>query len=127
MPNDTIRSTALDQFLKAIKKATSDAQYPGLPMYVNPTGLVNDAGKTLESPVDCFLLKSGKVRHLLRKALGQLHLSYAVRDGFLMISSREEIVEERLDELDQKLDRLLEATERLDQARGNRRPDRRKQ
>jgi hypothetical protein len=57
------------------------------------------------------------VRDLLRQALGQLHLSYIVRDGFLMISSREEIIEERLDDLDKKFDRLLEAIERMERSK----------
>jgi hypothetical protein len=53
VPNDA----TLSQFLKAIKQATSDIRPPGLPIYVNRTGLVKDVGKGLEFPVDCIDLK----------------------------------------------------------------------
>jgi RNA polymerase sigma factor (sigma-70 family) len=115
---DLPQQATLSQFLKAIKKATSDAMAPGLPMYLNRSSPAMGGGEALEAPIDCRDLKSGKVEHLLRQALGQLHLSYIVKDGFVMISSREEIVEERLDGLDEKIDRLLKMMERLEQAKG---------
>jgi RNA polymerase sigma factor (sigma-70 family) len=113
---DLPRDATLSAFLKAIKQATSQAKPPGLPIYVDRTGLERVAGKTLESPIDCLDIRSGRVNFLLREGLGQLHLSYVVKDGFLMISSREEIIEQRLDELDKKFDRVLETLMRLERA-----------
>jgi RNA polymerase sigma factor (sigma-70 family) len=117
---DLPRDATLGAFLKAVKSATSQAKPPGLPIYVDRTGLEKVAGKTLESPVDCLDIRSGKVGFLLRQALGQLHLSYVVRDGFVMISSREEIIEQRLDELDRKFDRILAALGRLESTKPER-------
>ena len=49
--------------------------------------------------------------------LKPLGLSYVVKDGFLMIDSRANVTEMRLEEVERKLDRVLDALERLEHAR----------
>jgi RNA polymerase sigma factor (sigma-70 family) len=99
----------LNQLLKAIKKATTRPEFPGIPIYVDPVGL-QEASVSLDSPVTIY--RNGTLGFVLRQALRDLHLWYVVKDGLLMISSRADITDQRLDELDQKVDRLLKAIER---------------
>ena len=49
-PNET----PLEDVLKYIKQATQDANYSGIPIYVDPLGL-QEADKTLTSPVSIDL------------------------------------------------------------------------
>jgi hypothetical protein len=107
-------ATTLDQFLKAIKQSTIEASPPGLPIYVDPVGLQESQAR-IDGPVDCFT--KGPLRDVLRQTLRQLNLSYVVKDGFLTISSRADITDQRLDELDRKVDRLLNAMERLERSK----------
>jgi hypothetical protein len=44
--------------------------------------------------------------------LNSTGLPYVVKDGFLMIDSRTGILENRLDEVDRKLDRIISALDR---------------
>ncbi len=106
----------LDDFLKAIKKATTSGDFPGIPIYVDPAGL-HEAHKNVGSPVRRIVGPS-RLSDQLREALYPLGLSYRVKDGFMMISSRQDVTEQRLDELDHKIDRLLEAMERLERSKG---------
>jgi hypothetical protein len=103
--------TPLDQVLKRVKQATTDATFPGIPIYVEPDGL-QLAGVNLSFLVT--VPKKGPVEFLLSSALRQLRLSYIVKDGFLMISSRDDIADRRLDDVEQKVDRILSILERLD-------------
>jgi RNA polymerase sigma factor (sigma-70 family) len=107
-------NATLSDHLKAVKKATTTAGFPGIPIYVDPAGL-QEAGKTIESPILAKVSPS-TLRDHLRTVLNPLRLSYVVKDGFLVISSREEITDRRLEQLDRKFDRLLEAMERLERA-----------
>ena len=109
----------LDQLLKAIKKATTDANSTGIPIYVDPIGL-QEAGVSMNLPVT--VPQGGPLGFVLHESLRMPHLSYLVKDGFLMISSRAEITDQRLDELNQKIDRLLDAIDRLEHPNGARRP-----
>ena len=54
---------------------------------------------------------------VLDVALDGTGLSYVARDGFLSIDSQTSILEARVKELDRKLDRVLEALARLEQAK----------
>ncbi len=103
--------TQLSDFLKAVKKATTDNQFPGIPIYVDPVGL-EDAGAKIESHLTAY--NNGPLKHVLRESLRPLRLSFIVKDGFLMISSRDDITQRRLEDLDQKVDRLLNALERME-------------
>jgi hypothetical protein len=51
---------------------------------------------------------------LILKPLG---LSYIVKDGLLMIDSRSAIAETRVEDVERKLDQVLEVLERLERAR----------
>lgn len=103
-------SSSFDQFLKEIKRATTADDFQGIPIYVDPVGLqeANISMKT-EVPVD----QTGNLGFTLRQALRSKRLSSIVKNGYLAISSQTEITDQRLDELDRKLDRLLKAVESL--------------
>jgi hypothetical protein len=107
------KAVTLDQVLKAIKQATTDANFPGIPIYVDPIGL-QEVNATIDMDVDVW--PNGSLGYLLQQALHPLRLSYVVKDGFLMISSRAEITDHRLDAMDRKLDRLLKGLERLERS-----------
>ena len=110
---------SLDQLLKAIKKATTDANFTGIPIHVDPIGL-QEAGVSMSLHVS--VPQGGRLSFVLHESLRLPHLSYLVKDGFLMISSRAEIADQRLDELNLKIDRLLKAMDRLEHPNGDRRP-----
>jgi RNA polymerase sigma factor (sigma-70 family) len=106
--------TPLNDVLKYIKEATTTPTYTGIPIYVEPKGL-QDAKVTINSPVE--LNQEGvPLRKSLYQALKPLGLSYVVKDGFLMIDSRASVTEMRLEEVERKLDRILDALERLEHA-----------
>ena len=100
----------LEVLLKHIKKVTTDENYPGIPIYVDPFGL-SDVNKSMSTAV-ALDFKQQPIRSVLHYSLRQLGLSYDVRDGFLMISSRTGILENRVEEIDRKLDRVLEILQR---------------
>ncbi len=99
---DLPEKPTLSLFLKAIKKATSDAHPPGLPIYVDADALLDKAAY-FDLPIEGSFIRSAPVRSVLRRALGQLRLSFFVKDDFLMISTQADIAEQRrLDELEQE-------------------------
>jgi len=104
----------LDELLKHIKQSTTDASFHGIPIYVDPVGL-QSAEVSLASRVS--IPKKGSVDFILSSALRQCRLSYLVKDGFLMISSREDITERKLNDLDEKVERILRALERLEKTK----------
>lgn len=101
----------LDQLLKAIKQATTDDTFSGIPIYVDPLGL-QEARVSLNQEVDVWA--GGKLGRRLRETLRAWHLAYYVKDGFLMITSREDINQQRLEELERKIDRLTETMQRIE-------------
>jgi len=104
----------LTDLLKHIKQATTDATFPGIPIYVDPVGLQN-AQVGIASRVQ--IPKKGSVDFILSFALRELRLSYMVNDGFLMISSRDDITDRKLNDLDDKVERILRAMERLEKTK----------
>jgi hypothetical protein len=87
---------ALDAVLKDIKmRTTKNPSLPkvpaGIPLYVDPIGL-QEAERSLSStvkrpsPADTLTLGEH-----LRRVLDPLGLGYQVQDGFLMITSKEEV------------------------------------
>ena len=112
---DGSKGTSLEQLLKHIKQQTSEADPPGIPIYVSPLGL-QEAKKSMSSPVDPIPNKAA-VRVILEQALFGTGLSFAVRDGLLTIDSRTGILEKRVEEIDRKLDRVLEALDRLEKVK----------
>ncbi len=105
----------LETLLKHIKQHTTDATYTGIPIYVDP---IEVSLAKLTMPVDVPVeLQKRPIRTVLDSTLRPQGLSYDVRDGFLMISSRTAILEHRVEEIDHKIDRLLEMLGRLGPAK----------
>jgi hypothetical protein len=83
----TFEKTSLEDVLKHIKKATSKRQDGnGIPIYVDPLGLL-EAEKTLTTPIS-FTAKGEPLKSSLERLLRSIELTYVVKDGFLMVTSR---------------------------------------
>ncbi len=88
----------LDAVLKAIKKATTkNPKLPkipvGIPIYVDPIGLQEterSLGSTVKRPAAADSLPLGEHLRLVLEPLG---LGYVVKDGFLMITSKDSVDE----------------------------------
>jgi RNA polymerase sigma factor (sigma-70 family) len=106
----------LEHLLKFIKHETTDATFPGIPIYVDPIGL-QEAGCGMDTPV-VEPTSRGRVREILHTALRLSKLDFRVQDGFLMISSRTEIMDRRLEVLEHKLDVVIQALNRIEHAPG---------
>src|SRR5262249_4342005 len=85
-PNET----PLDDVLKYIKHSTTTPTYPGIPIYVEPMGL-QEAERTLNSTI-AIDLEGVPLKTTLRLGLKQLGLDYSVRDGFLEITSEDQVL-----------------------------------
>ena len=109
-PNET----PLNDVLKYIKQATTTPTFSGIPIYVEPLGM-QEAKQSIDSTIQ-FDREDLPLKTSLRMILKPLGLSYLVKDGFLMIDSRSAITEVRVEEVERKLDRVLEALERLERA-----------
>jgi RNA polymerase sigma factor (sigma-70 family) len=109
------KGIALVDLLKHIKKETTKAQPPGLPIYVNPIGL--EELKRVMGFIVTVNHKQQPVRDILQQALGDAGLKFAATDGFLMIDSRTGILEIHVKEIDRKLGQVLEALDRLEKAK----------
>jgi hypothetical protein len=94
--------TPLEDVLKYIKSATQGPNDTGIPIYVDPQGLV-DVEKTLASPVTLDL-EGVPLRITLRLLLKQLSLGYTIDEGVLIITS-EARLEDRV--ASQLLDRAM--------------------
>ncbi len=106
--------TPLDDVLKYIKQATTTPTFAGIPIYVDPFDL-QESGRSLNSTVT--LKQEGlPLKAALRMILKPLGLTYRVKDGFLGIYSRTGLQEMRVEEIEWKLDRILESLERLEHA-----------
>lgn len=82
-PNET----PLNDVLKYIRKATSEPNFPGIPIYVDPIGL-QVAERTLDSTVQ-MEFDAIPVRDALRLILKQLGLSFSLRSGFIIITDED--------------------------------------
>jgi hypothetical protein len=90
--------TPLDEVLKEIKEQTTkNPKLPklatGIPIYVDPIGLQEterSLNSTVKRPASADTLALGE--HL-RRVLEPLGLGYVVKDGFLMITSKESVDE----------------------------------
>jgi RNA polymerase sigma factor (sigma-70 family) len=110
---DFPKVASLETLLKTIKKITADETYSGIPIFVDPAG-IRDAKVAMASEV-VDIPGQQPIRIVLSDSLRSLGLMYDVRDGFLMISSRTTILEHRVEEIDRKLDRVIEMLGRLEQ------------
>ena len=107
---DFPKTATLGTLLKQIRQTTTDANYHGIPIYVDPTGL-EEAKTTVEANI-IDIPQAQPIGAVLRHCLRPLGLAFDVRDGFLMVSSRMDILENRVEEIDRKLDRLIELLDR---------------
>ena len=82
---------------------------------MEPLGL-QEANTSINSTIE-FDRADLPLKTSLRLILKPLGLSYIVKDGLLMIDSRSAITETRVEEVERKLDRVLEALERLERAK----------
>jgi RNA polymerase sigma factor (sigma-70 family) len=86
--------TPLDDVLKYIKQATTTSNHPGIPIYVDPTGL-QEAERSLNSTV-VMDLEGVPLRRTLQLLLTQLGLAYYVEDGILIITSEDSASQKHL-------------------------------
>jgi RNA polymerase sigma factor (sigma-70 family) len=107
--------TTLGGLLKYIKQATTDGTFPGIPIDVDPVGM-EEAGQGIDSPV-VINQKQQPVSWILDQVCDRMRIAYVVRDGYLMIGSRNGILEKHVKDLDRKLDQVLAALKRLEMAK----------
>ncbi len=86
------KETPLEDLLKYIKAASAGEKDSGIPIYVDPMGL-QDAEKTMNSTI-VFELEGIPLKTTLRLMLKQIGLAYCVKDGLLMISTPQGILDE---------------------------------
>ena len=87
-----VEETPLEDVLKYIKDLTTQGNEKPIPIYLDPTGLA-DADQTLQSPVR-INLDGVPLKTSLRLLLKQIGLAYCVKEGLLIISSPEGILDE---------------------------------
>ena len=85
--------TPLEDLLKYIRQATTTKTYSGIPIYVDPQG-ISDADVTMSSTICNMDLEGIPLKTTLRLLLRQQGLAYCVRDGVLIISSYQGILDE---------------------------------
>jgi hypothetical protein len=86
----TFEKTPLEDVLTHIKQATSKGKDgKGIPIYVDPLGL-QEADKTLTTPIS-FTAKGEPLKSSLARLLRSIDLTYVVKDGFLMVTSSEDL------------------------------------
>ena len=105
------KGATLETLLKHIKQVTADGTYSGIPIYVDPVGLA-EANKTMGTEVE-LNYKQAPIEEVLKYTLRPLGMSYCVRDGFVWVSSRTGTLENRVEEIDRKLELMLEMLGRL--------------
>jgi hypothetical protein len=90
------KDAALDKVLDAVRSHAIAKGGAPIPIYLDPVAFDKDGGKALKRTVK-IQLDGVPLRTWLRLALKQLDLAYCVRDGVLIVSSAQGIMEE-LDE-----------------------------
>ena len=80
--------TTLEEVATYIQRATRGSDGRVIPIYIDPIGL-QEAEKSMTSTVRGFDLEGVRLRTSLRLWLRQLDLAYVVKDGLLLITSRQ--------------------------------------
>jgi hypothetical protein len=88
VPMHIVEETPLEDVLKSIGKATAGSDGKGIPIYVDPIGLI-EAERTMTSTVREMDLDGVPLAISLRLCVAQLDLAYSVKDGLVFITSRE--------------------------------------
>ena len=86
-----IEDTPLEDVLKYLATATRAPYGKDIPIYLDPLGL-QEAEKSLTSTVRNLEFDGVPLKTSLRLCLDQLDLSYRIRDGLLLITSKESAV-----------------------------------
>lgn len=87
---DELKTPTLEALLKAIKVATESPELPtGIPIYVDPVGLQEVRGTMLS--VIANMGGGNSVKADFSQGLQFLGLAYTVRDGMVVISSRNQV------------------------------------
>ena len=82
--------TTLNGLLSGIRNRTRGGfMWQGVPIYVDPIGL-EEAGKSMDSPVT-ISHRAGSLKDVLEEGLDSLGLDYVIRDGFMMVTSKDAI------------------------------------
>lgn len=110
--------TTFGGLLKHIKQATTDETFPGIPIYVSPVLIQEAGGKLVDEPLKVNL-KQQPVRVILDQAFLGTGISFIVKDDFLSIDSRTGVLEQRVEQIDRKLDQVLDALKRLESAKSH--------
>ncbi len=87
------KDTTLEKVLDAVRSHAMTKEGAGIPIYLDPAAFDKDGGKALKKPVK-IQLDGVPLRTSLRLVLKQLDLAYCVRDGVLIISTMQGIIEE---------------------------------
>ncbi len=88
VPMHFLDETPLEDVLKSVQQSTQGADGKGIPIYVDPIGLM-EAEKTMTSTVSNIDVDGVALRSSLRFCLNQLDLAYSVKDGLVFITSKE--------------------------------------
>jgi hypothetical protein len=83
--------TSLEDVLKYLATATRGPDGTGIPIYLDPIGL-QEAEKSINSTVRNLEFDGVPLKTSLRLCLDQLYLTYRIRDGLLLITSKESAV-----------------------------------
>jgi hypothetical protein len=83
--------TPLEDVLKYLATATRGPDGKGIPIYLDPIGL-QEAEKSITSTVRNLDFDGVPLKTSLRLCLDQLDLTYRIRDGLLLITSKESAV-----------------------------------
>jgi hypothetical protein len=84
------RDTPLEDVLHYVRAATRAADGTGIPIYVDPIGL-QEVERSMSSTVQIDV-EGVALRTSLRLCLDQLFLTYRIRDGLILITSKESSV-----------------------------------
>jgi hypothetical protein len=88
VPINFPNGTTLERFLEYAQEATRSPNGGVIPIYVDPIGL-QEVEHSMTSTLQGVHLEGVALRNSLRLCLRQLDLTYAVRDGLIMITSQD--------------------------------------
>jgi hypothetical protein len=91
VPMHFYEDTPLEDVLKHIKAATRGPNGKGIDIFVDPIGL-QEAEKSMTSTVRNVELDGVPLKTSLRLCVDQLDLTYRIRDGYLLITSKESAI-----------------------------------
>jgi hypothetical protein len=117
---DFPQATTFADVLRHVKEQTADASLAGIPIFVSPLGLF-DVQKSMTSTI-VIHMKQRPARVALEEVARQMGgLSTSVADGWVIFESqsgyRFRLLEQKVSEIDRKLDQVVRSLERLEKAK----------